>query len=956
MKKLASFLLTVCMCLSIGVIFTACEEESGRKQHKHTYKTEWSKDATHHWHTCETSGCAEISDKSVHNWNEGEIITETVPEIYGSKIFTCIDCGQTKNGFPAELITTMTGEEYYLLLSPLMEEDASATLTVWDDIGTVNQTKYTVTIDLFGEKKVAVVDYYKYVDGGWVRDYSKSCIRVENGSNTRIYSPSVDRGSYENCSISTDVTTLDEFIESIMNNGFPGMAFMEWSYDDVEKAYVNPENENHKMYRRGSALFLLKNDHRIDVTNIGETILKLPEDFPLELLEWEDDRQEQHTCVYKTDWACDETYHWHECESEDCSEISDKAEHSFTYGVCVYCDEIKSSGLEFTLNSDNVSYSVTGIGSCTDTDIIIPKTYNTLPVTNIGENAFHTCKKLTSITIFNNIESIGKGAFANCTGLTAVYISDISVWCNISFSNDRFANPLFYAHKLYLNGELLTTINVPDGVMSISSYAFKSCTSLEHIIFSNDVISIEDNAFEDCSNLISVTFGDDSKLKNIGDQVFYNCTNLESIIIPNSIEMIGNLAFQGTSLNYNRYGNADYLGNNSNPYIVFIRISPSVETCNIHSDTKIICYGAFHDCYDLRELTIPNGVITICGYAFSNCHNITEVLIPNSVINICDQSFYNCKSLTIYCEATTKIDGWDTPTGGGMISDDYSIPVVWDCNNNDIADDGYIYSVINGIRYAIKDSFAIVARQPVNTDTTAIDNNILYKGTSYSIVGIGDQAFENCASLTSIIIPKNVTVIGNSAFNNCTSLANIIIPNGVTTIGWRAFQGCQSLLSITIPSSVTSMGGYVVSQGYGQESQSIHITIFCEFKQLPKGWDANWNNLNCPVVWDSQNNDVADNGCVYTVIENVKYAIIEDIAVIAKAPININTLHIPQNIIYKGTSYNISYIADYAFYMCFGLNDVYYTGSENDWNNISIGSDNYFLTNATIHYNYSTEG
>ena len=226
MKKLASLLLTVCMCLSIGAMFTACEEESGGEQHTHTYKTEWSKDATHHWRTCEIAGCAEISDKSEHTWNEGEIITETVPEIYGSKTFTCIDCGQTKNGFPSELITTMTGEEYYLLLSPLMEEDASATLMVWDDIGTANQTKYTVTIDLFGEKKVAVVDYYKYVDGGWVRDYSKSCIRVENGSNTRIYSPSVDFGSYENCSISTDVTTLDEFIESIMNNGFPGMAFM----------------------------------------------------------------------------------------------------------------------------------------------------------------------------------------------------------------------------------------------------------------------------------------------------------------------------------------------------------------------------------------------------------------------------------------------------------------------------------------------------------------------------------------------------------------------------------------------------------------------------------------------------------------------------------------------------------------------------------------------------------
>jgi len=133
-------------------------------------------------------------------------------------------------------------------------------------------------------KKVAVVDYYKYVDGGWVRDYSKSCIQVENGSGTKLYSPSAGSGSYENCSISTDVTTLDEFIETIMNNGFTGMAFLEWTYDDAEKAYVNPENENHKMYRRGSNLFVIKNSHRIDVTDIGTTTLDLPEDFPSEYI------------------------------------------------------------------------------------------------------------------------------------------------------------------------------------------------------------------------------------------------------------------------------------------------------------------------------------------------------------------------------------------------------------------------------------------------------------------------------------------------------------------------------------------------------------------------------------------------------------------------------------------------------------------------------------------------
>ena len=304
MKKPALFLLMLCVCIST---FTACDGE----EHTHTYKTDWAKDATHHWHECEGADCNEVSEKSAHSyenattvdttkhkktcvcgaeiseshtWNDGEIILESAPEVYGSKLFTCTACGQTKNEFPTDLTTTMTIQEYSELVFPIMQEDASVTLTVFDDIGAANQTKFIATIGVLGDKQVAVVDYYKYADGSWSRDYSKSCIRVEHEGNTRIYSPDADSGSYENCSISTDATTIDEFIESIMNNGFPGMAFMEWTYDETEKAYVNPENENHKMYRRGSDLFVVRNNHRIDVTDIGATTLSLPDGFPEEYI------------------------------------------------------------------------------------------------------------------------------------------------------------------------------------------------------------------------------------------------------------------------------------------------------------------------------------------------------------------------------------------------------------------------------------------------------------------------------------------------------------------------------------------------------------------------------------------------------------------------------------------------------------------------------------------------
>ncbi len=78
-----------------------------------------------------------------------------------------------------------------------------------------------------------------------------------------------------------------------------------------------------------------------------------------------------------------------------------------------------------------------------------------------------------------------------------------------------------------------------------------------------------------------------------------------------------------------------------------------------------------------------------------------------------------------------------------------------------------------------------------------------------SVTTIGDDAFENCDSVTSITIPNSVTTIGEYAFRSCDSLISITIPNSVTTIGAFAFGNCNSLKSITIPDSVTTIEGFV---------------------------------------------------------------------------------------------------------------------------------------------------
>ena len=122
--------------------------------------------------------------------------------------------------------------------------------------------------------------------------------------------------------------------------------------------------------------------------------------------------------------------------------------------------------------------------------------------------------------------------------------------------------------------------------------------------------------------------------------------------------------------------------------------------------------------------------------------------------------------------------------------------MVWDCKNNDVADDGYIYAVVEGVRYSLKDGIVTVARQPSNITIANISSSINYKGVDYSVTSIGDSAFYYCRSLTSVVIPDSVTSIGD-----------------------RAFAGCDSL------------------------------TIYCEAESQPSGWNSTWNPDGRPVVW-----------------------------------------------------------------------------------------------------------
>lgn len=139
--------------------------------------------------------------------------------------------------------------------------------------------------------------------------------------------------------------------------------------------------------------------------------------------------------------------------------------------------------------------------------VIIPDS-----VKSIGYQAFYGCSSLKSITIPNSVESIDIAAFYGCDNLENVYITDIVAWMKISFAN-KYANPMCNAENLLLNGEPLTELIIPNGVESINSYAFYSCSNFTSVRISDGVKNIGTSAFYECSKLTDVFYRGDIEEK-----------------------------------------------------------------------------------------------------------------------------------------------------------------------------------------------------------------------------------------------------------------------------------------------------------------------------------------------------------------------------------------------------------------------------------------------------------
>ncbi len=452
-------------------------------------------------------------------------------------------------------------------------------------------------------------------------------------------------------------------------------------------------------------------------------------------------------------------------------------------------------------------------------------------VTSIGSSAFEGCSKLTSITIPGSVTSIGSIAFSGCSGLTKVNITDLAAWFNIKFGSTN-ANPLYYAHHLYLNNTELTEITIPSSITKINSSALYGASAITSINIPNSVTSIGGYAFEGCSKLTSITIPD--SVTSIGSSAFKNCTAMRRIYIPSSVTTIS-----ASSYSYSPFYGWDstsiiYCGASSKPsgwesVWNYYGSSSQLRLKTIWNALGFSQQNADWEYVEKNDgavalmrylgtatvLTVPTTlsgktVNEICENCFKDKTSINKIYIPSSVTTIVTPSyskspFYGGNgSAVIYCGASSKPSGWGN--SWNYYSSSSRLKTIWNVAGLPQQNSEW--------EYVEKTDGTIRVEKYIGSATAVAIPSTLSEKT---VSEIQESCFKGKAAISSLTIPSSVTSIGSSAFSGCTAMARIYVPSSVTTI---------------------SASSYSYSPFYGWNSSAV---IYCEASSKPSGWGTYWN-------------------------------------------------------------------------------------------------------------------
>ena len=553
-----------------------------------------------------------------------------------------------------------------------------------------------------------------------------------------------------------------------------------------------------------------------------------------------------------------------------------------------------TEGLQFSLNSDDSAYIVTGYEG-TSEDVYIPSTYNGKLVTSISEDAFKDCGILTSITIPSSVTSIGIGAFSGCSNLESITLPFVGAGLKDTY----------ITHFGYIFG-------------ASSSYYNNDCvpSSLKTVVITGGS-SIGSSAFENCSSLTNITIP--SSVTSIGRYAFYNCSSLESIALP----------FVGATLNGTLnthfgyiFGAYDYERNDN-------YVPSSLKTVVITGGTSISSY-AFKDCRSLVSITISSSVASIGDYAFSGCNSLQDVYYNGIIEDWCNIQF-----------------GW---YANPMY--DAENFYMWNGSGYDLITEIEIPETVTSIGNYQFHGFKNLTSITIPSSVTSIGRSAFSSCSSLvcitipsSVTSIGEFTFSGCSSLVGITIPSSVISIGWSAFYSCSSLTSITIPNSVISIDSYAFENCSSLTTVTFGenSQLESIG----SSAFENCSSLTNITIPSSVTSIGYGAFSGCSSLESialPFVGATLNGTLDTHfgyifGASYS--SNIDYYVpstLKTVVITGGTRISSYAFEDCSSLVSITIPSSVTSIGSFAFASCSSLQNVYYNGTIEDWCNIQFYS------------------
>ncbi len=497
--------------------------------------------------------------------------------------------------------------------------------------------------------------------------------------------------------------------------------------------------------------------------------------------------------------------------------------------------------------------------------------------TCINSNFFENCSQLSSVTIGENVETIETYAFNNCTALQRVTIpAKVKIIGNDAFVGCASLTSVIFEEgvttvglRMFTDCSSLTDVHLPSTMQTISDYAFSGCPLSSELIIPEQVDSIGSGAFSGCKNIQTVQLP--KQLMKLCDAVFERCSALTNVVLSDNVESIGEGTFalckalKSVTLGKNvqsisgrafqectKLESVNYAGTLSD--WLKIKFVGGVET--YPEDTNPLSYakqfftefGTENQAL-VSDVVIPEDIPNINDYAFNNYKGLTSVVIPVHVDTVGVSAFEGRSNMTkeeIHANYIKESAFYANRQVKEIILGEELAQVELEAfsvfAHTNVRYEGTIDKWCN-IYFHSKSSNPFMRYGLLYIAGEKLEGDISLPPTAYSI---GQYAFNNCSSITSVILHQNTRKVHDNAFSGCEKLkvleqkrttraAGSDVAEEGLEIGDNAFASCTELAEINLEMGVKYIGNEAFGGTAWDAAQPDGMVYLLDFAYKYKG-------------------------------------------------------------------------------------------------------------------------